>query len=374
MSTTGAAERRTPLHGLHEELGGRLVPFAGYAMPVQYPGGIVREHAHTRASASLFDVSHMGQIAIEAPAPALEALVTGDLAALPVYGQRYTVFTNASGGIVDDLMITRLPQGWFAVVNAAFRDSDHALLAAGLKTHGSATLLAGRALLALQGPAAAAVLQAHCREAAALPFMSACHARVADAACFVTRSGYTGEDGYEIACAADDAQALARTLLADERVEPAGLGARDSLRLEAGLCLSGTDIDAHTTPVQAGLGWLVARKYRGERPAPARFPGARQILRELHEGTAEVRVGLRPQGRVPLRGGVVLNDDGGNEVGRITSGSFGPTAGHPVAMGYVERRLAAPGTTLTVAIRGRTHAVEVAALPFVPHRYFKPQD
>jgi aminomethyltransferase len=371
MTATTAAARRTPLHAYHLACGAKLVPFAGYAMPLQYPHGIVHEHLHTRASAGLFDVSHMGQVFIDAPAAALEALVPGDLAALPDYRQRYTVLTNERGGIIDDLMIMRLPGRWYAVVNAAFRDSDRAHLAQALAGTGTVTLAEDRALLALQGPAAAAVLAAHCPRAAALPFMAALEDAVAGVACLLTRSGYTGEDGFEIACAADDGERLARALAADPRVEPVGLGARDSLRLEAGLCLSGTDIDPTTNPVEAGLGWLVAKKYRGAQPEPARFPGADRILRALPAGSRRVRVGLKPAGRVPLRGGTALSDAAGDEVGRITSGSFGPTAGHPVAMGYVERRLDISGTALTVSIRGRTHAVEVAALPFVPHRYFR---
>ena len=362
----------TPLHALHEELGAKFMPFAGYAMPVQYVHGIVHEHQHTRASAGLFDVSHMGQLIIEAPASALELFVPGDIDALADFRQRYTVLTSATGGIIDDLMITRLPGRWLAVVNAAFKHTDLDHLRAGLAGAGTVTPQSDRALLALQGPAAALVLAAHCAQATALHFLSMFEGDVAGIACLVSRCGYTGEDGFEIACAADDAEQLARTLLSDSRVEPVGLGARDTLRLEAGLCLSGTDIDETTTPAQADLGWLVARKYRGEHPQPAQFPGADRILRELRDGTPRVRAGLQPTGRIPLRGGALVTDAAGCEVGTITSGSFGPSVGHPVAMGYVDRGCARPGTALSIAIRGRLHDVAVSALPFVPHRYYKP--
>lgn len=366
------SDRYTPLHALHAELGAKFVSFAGYSMPIQYPQGVVHEHLHTRASAGLFDVSHMGQIAIEASAAALEALLPGDLAGLPEYRQRYSILTNAAGGVIDDLMITRLPGSWLAVVNAAYKESDLAHLNAGLDGAGTARLSADRALLAVQGPAAVNVLAAHCPAVAALPFMAALGAAVAGVECLVTRCGYTGEDGFELGCRADDAERLARILLNDSRVEPVGLGARDTLRLEAGLCLSGTDIDATTSVVAAGLGFTVAKKYRSDHPEAARFPGSAAILHELRAGTRSVRVGLRPFGRIPLRGGTALHDTDGRAVGRVTSGSFGPTAGHPVAMAYLERELAQPGTQLDVTIRDRQHTVEVMTLPFVAHRYYKP--
>jgi aminomethyltransferase len=311
----------------------------------------------------------MGQIVIEASAEALEALVPSDLAGLPAYRQRYSVLTNESGGIIDDLMIIRLPGSWLAVVNAAFKESDLAHLCAGLGGNGTARLATDRALLALQGPAAASVLTEHCRDAASLPFMAAQSAAVAGIECLVTRCGYTGEDGFELACDANDAERLARLLLLDERVAAIGLGARDTLRLEAGLCLSGTDIDATTSVVAAGLGFTVAKKYRGNTPAAVAFPGSDTVLRELRTGTPRVRVGLRPVGRIPLHGGTAVHDADGRAVGRVTSGSFGPTLGHPVAMAYLDRDLALTGTLLSVTIRGRQHAVEVAALPFVAHRY-----
>ncbi len=365
-----APPRPTPLHALHQALDARLVTFAGYALPVQYAGGIKHEHLHTRASAGLFDVSHMGQIAIAADAAALETVVPGEIEALGAWRQRYSVLTNDAGGIIDDLMVTRLPDSFFVVVNAAFKSAVLAHLRARLGAE-RVTLLEERALLALQGPAAAAVLDALGVATASLPFMAARECDIAGVHCLVNRCGYTGEDGFEIALAAGDAAMLARRLLEDARVEPIGLGARDSLRLEAGLCLSGTDIDATTTPAVADLAWVVARKYREGR-ADARFPGADVVLNELAAGVPRRRVGLRPRGRAPVRGGAVLHDAGGAEVGRITSGGFGPSVEHPIAMGYVDSGLAAPGTVLAVNLRGRTHEVEVTALPFVAHRYFKP--
>lgn len=371
MHEPTAALKRTPLHALHAELGARLVAFAGYAMPVQYAQGIKHEHLATRAKAGLFDVSHMGQMSLHGPAAALEALVPGDIEGLAVHQQRYTVLTNAAGGILDDLMVTRLHDRLYLIVNAAFKAQDLAHLERALDGVCTAVLHEDRALLAVQGPAAAGVLATLCDAAAELRFMQACEARIDGIACLINRSGYTGEDGFEIAVDAADAERLARKLLAHDDVTAVGLGARDTLRLEAGLCLSGSDIDATTSPIEAGLAWVVARKYLGEEATPARFPGAAVILRQRREGTRRLRVGLRPADRVPLRRGVSLHAEDGAEVGRITSGSFGPTVDGPIAMGYVERAYAAPGTPLTVTIRERVHPVAVAALPFVPHRYHK---
>ena len=363
--------KQTPLHALHEELGAKLVPFAGYSMPVQYARGIKHEHTQTRERAGLFDVSHMGQLSIRGPHAALEDLVPSDIESLALFQQRYTVLTNEGGGILDDLMVTRLPERLFAVVNAAHKEGDFEHLSKCLAGTCDLEPHDDRALLALQGPAAAGVLAAVCDQAGALEFMTAAECAIAGIDCLVNRSGYTGEDGFEISVAANDAERLARLLLSNAQVEPVGLGARDSLRLEAGLCLSGTDIDATTTPVEAGLSWLIAKKYRGNAAVSAKFPGAPRILRQVHDGAERTRVGLRPQGRIPLRGDTSLRNDHGDEVGRITSGSFGPTAGHPVAMGYVDREQAEKGTVLEVTIRERVHAVEVAALPFVPHRYHR---
>lgn len=362
--------RLTPLHALHLEHGAKMVPFAGYAMPLQYRRGILHEHRHTRAQTSLFDVSHMGQITIDGPPAALEALVPSDIAGLGVWRQRYSVLTNETGGILDDVMITRLPQRLFLVVNAAFKNSDYMHLRARLASDCGVTLHADRALIALQGPAAANVLSALSARVGALSFMTAGEFELAGVPCLVSRSGYTGEDGFEISSPADAADYLARNLLSDERVAPAGLGARDSLRLEAGLCLAGTDIDATTTPIEAGLAWVIAKKYRAPAAATATFPGAAVILRQLAGSSTKIRVGLRPCDRIPFRAGVVLSH-AGRVVGKVTSGGFGASLNLPIAMGYVERATAAIGTRLTVAIRDREHAADVVTLPFVPHRYYR---
>lgn len=368
MSASVADLHLTPLHELHLEFGAKLVPFAGYAMPLQFRHGILHEHLHTRAAASLFDVSHMGQITIKGPPAALEALVPSDIAALGLWRTRYSVLTNDTGGILDDLMITRRPEGLLVVVNAAFKDQDYAYLRTRLGLSCEVILHLDRALLALQGPLAASVLGALNPAVRTLSFMSAGEFDLAGIFCFVSRSGYTGEDGFEIALPAAAASDFARALLRNTTVAPAGLGARDSLRLEAGLCLAGTDIDATTTPIEAGLSWVVAKKYRAPVPAVAGFPGAARILGQL-AGTARIRVGVRPHGRIPFRGGVVLRSQDGHAVGSITSGSFGPSINAPIAMGYVERASAGSGTLLSVSIRDREHTGEVVPLPFVPHRY-----
>ncbi|MGH8595649.1 MAG: glycine cleavage system aminomethyltransferase GcvT, partial [Gammaproteobacteria bacterium] len=345
MSETVNGAERTPLHALHVELGAKVVPFAGYAMPLHYPGGILHEHLHTRAYASLFDVSHMGQISINGQAAALESVVTGDLAGLGVWRQRYSVLTNDSGGIRDDLMITRLPDRWFMVLNAAFKNQDIAHLRAELSPACGIAVHDDRALLALQGPRAAEALGALTKAVLPLGFMSAREFDLNGISCLISRSGYTGEDGFEISLPADRATELTRTLLRNPLVEPAGLGARDSLRLEAGLCLAGTDLDATITPIEAGLSWVVAKKYR-DSLAPAHFPGATVILNQLKVGVTRTRIGLRPRGRIPFRGGLKLRAEDGREIGTITSGGFGASVNAPVAMGYVETASAAPGTVL----------------------------
>lgn len=368
MTTPGL--RPTPLVALHRELGARLVPYAGYELPVQYPSGIKAEHLATRTRATLFDVSHMGQVAIDGPVELLESLVVGDLAALAVGAQRYTLLTNEAGGIVDDLMTLRLPGHWLFVVNAAHKYEVVAAMRAALGAGVRVELLEDRALLAVQGPQAAAVLAPHCAAAGELAFMHGAEMDVAGIPCLVTRSGYTGEDGFEIACPAGAAEELARRLLADPALTPAGLGARDSLRLEAGLPLAGADIDATMTPVTAALGWTVARKYRDGSAQPG-FPGAARILAEFTTPPAQRRVGLRPQGRVPVRAGAELQSAAGVAVGRVTSGGYGASVDAPIAMGYVARDCAAVGTRLAATVRERHEAVEIAALPFVPHRYHK---
>lgn len=367
------ALKRTTLFELHRELDARMVAFAGYEMPIRYAPGIIAEHRHTRAAAGLFDVSHMGQAVLRAdgdPMRALERLAPGDLAGLPPGRTRYTLLLNESGGIVDDLMATRPPQGEgtaFIIVNAARKDVDLAHIADSLSGHARLERADERALLALQGPAAAAVLGRLAPAVERLGFLEGAGAELAGIPAFVTRSGYTGEDGFEISLFHEHAVDLARRLLAEPEVEPVGLGARDTLRLEAGLCLYGHDIDETTTPVEASLAWTIPARRR----ASADFPGAERILRQLAEGAARRRVGLRPEGRVPVREGAMLSAPDGAEVGIVTSGGFGPTVEAPVAMGYVETPHAAVGTELAAAVRGRSVAVRVARLPFVEHNYYR---
>jgi glycine cleavage system T protein (aminomethyltransferase) len=368
--------RRTPLYSLHQALGARMVPFAGYEMPVQYPAGILAEHLHTRAQAGLFDVSHMGQLRLSGadPAGALEALVPGDLRALGPMRMRYTLLLNDEGGILDDLMATRLlatsrlGDGLFVVVNAARKAADLAHLRRHLGGGATVEPLDDRALLALQGPAAATVLARVADGVALLPFMTAAELVLDGRSCLVTRSGYTGEDGFEISLAAADAPGLAERLLAEPEVLPAGLGARDTLRLEAGLCLWGHDIDETTTPIEAELAWTIGKRRRAE----GGFPGAAVILRQLAEGAARKRVGIRPDGRAPAREATQIADPAGKEIGRVTSGGFGPTVGGPVAMGYVESAHAADGGALCLLVRGSPRPARVVPLPFVPHHYHRP--
>ncbi|MSP20678.1 MAG: glycine cleavage system aminomethyltransferase GcvT [Alphaproteobacteria bacterium] len=361
--------KETPLHALHVELGARMVPFAGYDMPVQYPAGILTEHNHTRAQAGLFDVSHMGQARLWGAGAdkAMETIVPGNLTGLALGRIRYTVFTNDQGGILDDLTIGRAGDHLSIVVNAACKDQDYAHMRAKLPKSMRLEVLEDRALLALQGPAAEKVMARFAPDAAKLGFMSFTSMKVAGLDCAVFRSGYTGEDGYEISVASKDADAFARKLLKEPEVKPIGLGARDSLRLEAGLCLYGHDLDTTTTPAEGDIGWTIAKRRREE----GGFPGDTIILKQLAEGPARVRVGIRPDGRAPAREGTKILDAKGKEIGVITSGGFGPTANGPVAMGYVTRGNNAVGTQLGLVVRGTTLAAKVAALPFVPHRYKK---
>ena len=353
---------RTALYDMHRAAGARMAPFAGYEMPLRYETGDIAEHQQARKRAALFDVSHMGQVHLLGPEAdvALEALVPGDLQGLRLGQVRYTVFTNDSGGILDDLMVARAKDGLRLVVNAARKEYD----IAHLRRHVGGTLEVvpepDRALLALQGPAAAGVL-ADCAD---LAFMSWREASVCGLPVRVSRSGYTGEDGFELSVAADDAEALATRLLAHEAVAWAGLGARDSLRLEAGLCLYGHDIDETTTPVEAGLGWTMAKRRRQERS----FPGADRIL---DHPPKRRRTGLRPEGRVVARADTAVLGTDGAEVGRVTSGGFGPTLGGPVAMAYLPVALAKPDTAVAFDIRGKVRPGRVAGLPFVPHNYFR---
>jgi len=370
VSDSDAVLLTTPLDGLHRELGGKMVPFAGYAMPVQYPAGILAEHLHTRAAAGLFDVSHMGQVEITGPGVAawLESLVPAEIQGLGLGRTRYSVFTNDQGGIEDDLMISRLgEERLFLVVNAACKQADIAHLQRHLAPGLTLTVLADRALLALQGPGASAAMAPIAPEAAAMGFMSIGELTIGGIACLATRSGYTGEDGWEISVPADQAEALARTLLAQPGVKPVGLGARDSLRLEAGLCLYGSDIDTATTPIEAGLAWIIGKRRREQ----GGFPGAAIILAQLRDGPSRLRVGLKPDGRAPARAHTEITDSAGARLGEITSGGFGPSVDGPVAMGYVPAASAAPGTAIKLVVRGKSLDAHVAKLPFHPHRYHK---
>ena len=369
LAETAAPLKRTPLYALHRELGARMVPFAGYEMPVQYPSGILAEHLHTRSQAGLFDVSHMGHIRLAGAGcvTALERLVPGDLDALAPMRMRYTLLLNEAGGILDDLMATRLADGLFLVVNAAPKEADLAHLRDRLGTGASIEPLADRALLALQGPAAATVLSRFVEGIARLRFMSASEVTIGGSNCLVTRSGYTGEDGFEISLPAGEAEDFARRLIAEPEVSPIGLGARDSLRLEAGLCLYGHDIDETTTPIEADLAWTIGKRRRAE----GGFPGAATVLRQLVEGASRKRVGIRPDGRAPAREDTQIVDAAGNGIGRVTSGGFGPSVGGPVAMGYVEPAHATAGGALELLVRGVPRPGRVVRLPFVPTRYYR---
>jgi len=363
----------TPLHALHVELGAKMVPFAGYAMPVSYPQGILGEHRQCRESAVLFDVSHMGQLRLtgDDAAAALETLVPVDIVGLDPGKQRYALFTNDAGGILDDLMVTRREDHLFLVVNAACKDADTAHLRARLSTRCLIEPLPERALLALQGPKAAAVMQRLAPELAKLTFMTGGEATIHGIACFATRSGYTGEDGFEISVAAAEAEALARALLAEPEVAAAGLGARDTLRLEAGLCLYGHDIDTTTTPVQAGLTWAIQKVRRPGGERAGGYPGADVIAAQLANGAAMKRVGLVGLERVPVREGAHIVDDTGAAVGRVTSGTVGPSVGQPIAMAYVPSALAVAGTVVHADVRGKRQPMRISPLPFAPHRYYR---
>jgi len=362
---------RTPLDALHRALGGRMVPFAGWEMPVQFAGTLA-EHAWTRENAGLFDVSHMGQVLLEGEgaARALERLVPQALAGLKPGRQRYAFFTSDSAGLLDDLMVANQGERLFLVVNAARVEADLAHLRAGLPDV-RIVQADDRALLALQGPKAEAALARLEPSVAGMRFMDHLGARTAHGDLWISRSGYTGEDGFEISVPADQAEGLARALLDMDEVRPVGLGARDSLRLEAGLCLYGADIDETTTPVEAGLGWAIQKPRRRGGAREGGFPGAARILRELEEGAGRRRVGLRPEGRAPMRAGVTLHEteDAAAPVGHVTSGTFGPSVGAPVAMGYVPAALAAPGTRLFGEVRGTRRAAIVTEMPFHPHGF-----
>ena len=372
-ATSSSPLLQTPLHALHLELGARMVPFAGYAMPVQYPAGIITEHRQCRASAALFDVSHMGQLRLVGPdaAAALESLVPQDVLDLPVGKQRYAFFTNAAGGLLDDLMITRRADDLFLVVNAGCKDADTRHLVTEIGHRCQIVPMPDHALLALQGPKAVDALARINGGVAALTFMSGGHFALAGTDCFVTRSGYTGEDGFEISVPATHAIALARTLLAQPEVEAAGLGARDTLRLEAGLCLYGHDIDTATTPVEAGLTWAIQKVRRPGGARAGGYPGQDALGAQLTQGAATRRIGLTGLERTPVREGAPLVDGHGHPVGRVTSGTVGPTVGQPIAMGYVAANHAGIGSELFAEVRGKRVPMRVTAMPFAPHRYFR---
>jgi aminomethyltransferase len=380
QASTNADEtplKRTPLNDIHRALGARMVPFAGYDMPVQYPAGVLKEHLHTREAAGLFDVSHMGQCFIasdnwEKTAAAIEALVPADVLGLKPGQQRYSQLTAEDGGILDDLMITRLAypgrEGTaYVVVNAGCKDDDYKHIAANLPTGVTLDVRDDLALIALQGPKAAEVLSALVPEAAKMGFMSYRGADLDGVKLHISRSGYTGEDGYEISIPVGDVGAFWQRLLTDERVKPVGLGARDTLRLEAGLCLYGHDIDTSTSPVEADLVWSIGKRRR----EGGGFPGADRIQRELTEGASRRRVGFKLEGRAPAREGCEVLKPDGTPIGKVTSGSFGPSVGGPVAMGYVDAPSAAIGTPVQIVIRGTPHPATVASMPFVPNRYYR---
>ncbi|MDE1165138.1 MAG: glycine cleavage system aminomethyltransferase GcvT [Pseudomonas sp.] len=367
--------QHTPLHALHLELGARMVPFAGFDMPVQYPLGVMKEHLHTRELAGLFDVSHMGQIRLVGSdaAAALETLVPVDIIDLPVGMQRYAMFTNAHGGILDDLMVANLGNDeLFLVVNAACKDQDLAHLKAHLGERCRVEpLFEERALLALQGPAAVTVLARLAPHVAQMTFMQFAPVQLLGVDCYVSRSGYTGEDGFEISVPAAHAEALARALLAEPEVAAIGLGARDSLRLEAGLCLYGHDMNEHTTPIEASLLWAVSKARRADGARAGGFPGAAQVFAQQQQGVARKRVGLLPQERTPVREGAEIVDEAGTVIGTVCSGGFGPTLAAPVAMGYVDAAHIAIDTPVWAIVRGKKVAMKVSKMPFVAQRYYR---
>ena len=365
--------QRTPLYDLHLELGAKMVPFAGYAMPVNYPDGIIAEHRHCREFAALFDVSHMGQLRLvgEDAAAALESLVPVDIVDLPVGKQRYALFTNAAGGIRDDLMVARRADDLFVVVNAACKAADTQHLITNIGHRCQVVPMPERALLALQGPKAVKALARLAPAVEQLVFMTGSFFTLAGAACFVTRSGYTGEDGFEISVPAESAVELAKALLAQPEVRPAGLGARDTLRLEAGLCLYGHDITEHTTPVEAGLTWAIQKVRRPGGARAGGYPGADKIAGQFAGGVQVKRVGLIGLERIPVREGAVLVDGQGHRLGHVTSGTLGPTVNRPIAMAYLAANHAILNHEIHAEVRGKRQPMRVAALPFVPPGYHR---
>ncbi len=365
---------KTPLHDLHVELGARMVPFAGYSMPVQYPAGLMAEHHHTRNAAGLFDVSHMGQLRLVGPeaAAAFESLVPVDVIDLPVGKQRYGLLLNDEGGIIDDLMFFNRGEDIFVIVNGACKAGDIAHIQSKIGSRCQVIPMPEMALMALQGPQAVTALARLSQGIEQLVFMTGGRFDIAGCDCFVTRSGYTGEDGFEISVHQMQAEKLARDLLAQPEVKPIGLGARNSLRLEAGLCLYGNDIDTTTTPVEAALTWAIQKVRRSGGAREGGFPGAARILAQLQgEDLARKRVGLVALERIPVREHTELQDTNGNTIGEVTSGLLGPTVNKAVAMGYVRTECALPGTRLNAIVRGKAVPMEVAATPFLPARYYR---
>ncbi|MGI9503188.1 MAG: glycine cleavage system aminomethyltransferase GcvT [Geminicoccaceae bacterium] len=367
LSEPDGGPKRTPLYDFHVDNGGKIVDFAGWSLPVNYAAGIMAEHRHCREQAGLFDVSHMGQVMIRGAGAdiAFERLVPGNIQGLKEGHARYTQFTNERGGVLDDLIVSRLNDGLFAVVNAGCRDADIAHMRSHLEPDFEVEELDDRALLAFQGPAAVDVLKEHAPAVADLAFMQTMTATIAGMPARISRLGYTGEDGFEISVESGDASDLARHLVADSRVLPIGLGARDSLRLEAGLCLYGHELDPDITPIEAGLAWSIGKRRREE----GGFFGADVIQQQLADGLAKTLVGIRPEGRAPARENTDIQDKNGQVIGRVTSGGFGPTVGAPVSIGYVHPAHAEPGTELVLMVRGKPHAARTAPMPFVPHRY-----
>jgi len=375
VTETPGPLKRTPLFELHRELGARIVPFAGYEMPVQYPAGIIAEHTHTRIACGLFDVSHMGQVRLtgkpgRSASAALERIVPGDIAGLAPGQQRYTQLTNAQGGILDDLMVTSTGDHLLVVLNAACKDADLAHLQAHLAADCEIEPMFTRGLLALQGPQAAAALSRLAPALAALKFMTGAFALIEGARCYVTRSGYTGGDGFEISTPAEATETVARKLLAQPEVKPIGLGARDSLRLEAGLCLYGHDFDTATTPVEAGLLWSIGKDRRPGGARAGGYPGADVIGAQITDGAPRRRVGILPEGRAIAREGAAIMA-GGVAVGTVTSGGFSPTLGRAVAMGYVAGSHAAAGTKVELMVRDKPVPAAVVTMPLVKHAYWR---
>ena len=362
--------KNTPLDALHRELGAKMVPFAGYDMPVQYPAGIMKEHLHTREKASVFDVSHMGQAYVRGADPhsAFEKLVPADIKGLSEGRIRYSMFTDENGGILDDLMITDCGDHLFIVVNAGCKDADFAHIEKQIGNQVDLDILQDQALIALQGPASATVLARLAPGVEDLKFMTTANFVIDGIDCGVSRSGYSGEDGYEISIPADGVEKITRLLLAEDEIEPAGLGARDSLRLEAGLCLYGSDIETSTTPIEAGLIWAIDKRRR----ETGGFPGADIILGQIKDGASRKRVGILPEGRAPARAHTEITNNRGDIIGEITSGGFGPSAGGPVAMGYVTIENAKIDTPINLMVRGKAMPAKVVKMPIVKQSYYKP--